>query len=64
MSLAKVKQDKMTKSSLEKNKMIMLKLNLKVVMLDKNLRWKDFIIVVESKVTLLCKTRDFINEKT
>ena len=64
MSLAKVKQDKMTKSSLEKNKMIMLKLNLKVVMFDKNLRWKDFIIVVESKVTLLCKTRDFINEKT
>lgn len=64
MSLAKVKQDKMTKSSLEKNKMIMLKLNLKVVMLDKNLRGKDFIIVVESKVTLLCKTRDFINEKT
>ena len=54
----------MTKSSLEKNKMIMLKLNLKVVMLDKNLRGKDFIIVVESKVTLLCKTRDFINEKT
>ena len=33
-------------------------------MLDKNLRGKDFIIVVESKVTLLCKTRDFINEKT
>ena len=64
MSLAKVKQDKMTKSSLEKNKMIMLKLNLKVVMLDKNLRGKDFIIVVESKVTLLCKTRDFINDKT